>query len=256
MVKARVPQNLSERAYQFILNRILSGDLPLGSPVTRRPVAKRLGISLIPVAAALNRLESEGLVESLPCIGTRVRVPTAEDIVGHYQLREALEVHSARLFAETASTEERAALCRLAARLDASYQAIASKGGASGARLFEIHKAHSDFHLRVVRDTRCKPLIDALERSHVLIFNWLYNTASQFESIPPRWHLDLAEALARDGVEGADRAMRVHVRYGKEVVLMRLAGMAEEIRRATRSYRGRQQRNKPAGTGYEEAHHL
>jgi DNA-binding GntR family transcriptional regulator len=176
MVKSKVSQSLSERAHQFILSRILSRDLPLGSPVTRRPVARSLGINLIPVAAALNRLGSDGLVESLP--------------------------------------------------------------------------------LRVVRDTRCKPLIDALERSHVLIFNWLYSTASQFESIPPRWHLDLAEAPARDGVEGADRAMRAHVRYGKEVVLMRLAGMAEEIRRATRTYRGPQQSNKPAGTRYEEAHHL
>ena len=51
--------------------------------------------------------------------GTRVRIPSREDVRGHYLVREALEVAAARLFADTASAEERAGLIDLAAHVDA-----------------------------------------------------------------------------------------------------------------------------------------
>ena len=54
------------------------------------------------VGDAISRLEAEGLVESKPRAGTRVRIATAEEVRGNYVLREALETHSARLFAESA----------------------------------------------------------------------------------------------------------------------------------------------------------
>ena len=60
-------------------------------------------MSLLPVAEAIQRLATDGLVESRPRIGTRVCLPTAQDIRERYEVREALESQSARLFAEKAS---------------------------------------------------------------------------------------------------------------------------------------------------------
>ena len=51
------------------------------------------------VAMALLGLESEGLLESRPRAGTRVRIPSPEDVRGHYVVREALEVQAAKLTA-------------------------------------------------------------------------------------------------------------------------------------------------------------
>ena len=56
-------------------------------------------MSFLPISEALQRLEHDGLVESRPRAGNRVRVPTAGEILERYQLREALETQSARLFA-------------------------------------------------------------------------------------------------------------------------------------------------------------
>ena len=80
-------------------------------------------MSFLPVSEALLRLEHEGLLESRPRAGTRVRVPTREDVMGHYVVREALEVQAAMLFAAVATPDRRSELLKLAARVDAlSFQ--------------------------------------------------------------------------------------------------------------------------------------
>src|SRR5579875_1457894 len=100
MKRSAASISLAKRAYSDIRNAILRGDLPLGCPISRRNLARDLGMSVVPISDALQRLESEGLVESWPRVGTRVKVPTAQDIRGYYVVREALESQSARLFAQ------------------------------------------------------------------------------------------------------------------------------------------------------------
>src|SRR5688572_23666855 len=112
--------SLAAEAYVFVRKRILRGDLPLGQVISRRKLAAELGMSFLPVSEALLRLEFEGLLESRPRAGTRVRIPSREDVRGHYIVREALEVQAARLFALAATTEERAELQELAAKVDAT----------------------------------------------------------------------------------------------------------------------------------------
>src|ERR1700731_1354905 len=79
------------RAYEQIRDEILRGSLAVGDILSRRRLAEKLNMSFVPITEALQRLESEGLVESRPRIGTRVRVPTKEDILDSYVIREALE---------------------------------------------------------------------------------------------------------------------------------------------------------------------
>src|SRR5712692_2524288 len=111
--------SLAAEAYNVVRQRILRGELVLGQAISRRKLAAELGMSFLPVSEALLRLELEGLLESRPRAGTRVRIPSREDVRGHYIVREALEVEAARLFAEMATPEERAELLKLAARVDA-----------------------------------------------------------------------------------------------------------------------------------------
>jgi DNA-binding GntR family transcriptional regulator len=72
--------SLSEQAYYSIRERILKGEIPLGAPLSRRRLADELGMSLLPVAEALQSLERDGLVESQPRVGTRVCLPDAGEI--------------------------------------------------------------------------------------------------------------------------------------------------------------------------------
>src|ERR1019366_169992 len=117
--KSSENNGLAGEAYVTVRERILKGELAIGQVISRRKVAAELGMSFLPVTEALIRLENEGLLESRPRVGTRVRVPTRQDIEGHYVVREALEVQAARLFAERAERGERAELMKLAKRVDA-----------------------------------------------------------------------------------------------------------------------------------------
>jgi len=51
--------SLAERAYHLILDRMLRGNLPIGSVLSRRKLAEEFHMSLVPVAQALQRLEIE-----------------------------------------------------------------------------------------------------------------------------------------------------------------------------------------------------
>src|SRR4029077_18849558 len=106
-------------AYGIVRKRIVRGKVRLGQVISRRKLAAELGMSFLPVSMAFLRLEFEGLLESRPRAGTRVRIPSREDVRGHYLVREALEVEAARLFCEIATAEERAELLKLAVRVDA-----------------------------------------------------------------------------------------------------------------------------------------
>src|SRR6476646_9163879 len=100
--------SLAAEAYTVVRQRIARGELMLGQPVSRRRLAAELGMSFLPVSEALLRLEFEGLLESRPRAGTRVRIPSADDVHGHYLVRETLEIQAAKLFATLATPRERA----------------------------------------------------------------------------------------------------------------------------------------------------
>src|ERR1035437_1780614 len=213
--------NLTEYAYLLIRDRILRGELPFGAGLSRRALAQDLGISIVPVGDALQRLENEGLVESRPRVGTRVRIPTPNAIRGHYILREALESQAARIFVEKASPNEREEIKHLASQLDDHNALLAATEGTSELT-FQVHTLHMRFHMRIAECTGCDELCQAVEKNQVLVFNWLYDTSLGNQPPPPGWHLHVAEALVSGDPEIADAAMRRHTRYRVEEVLQRM----------------------------------
>src|SRR5665213_4515363 len=117
--KSSKNQGLAAEAYTTVRERIIRGELAIGQVISRRKLAVELGMSFLPVTEALIRLENEGLLESRPRAGTRVKVPTRQDVEGHYVVREALEAQAAMLFSAQATRDERSELLKLAIRVDA-----------------------------------------------------------------------------------------------------------------------------------------
>ena len=84
MKESAEQSSLASEAYSVVRQRILRGDIALGQVISRRKLAAELSMSFLPVSEALLRLEIEGLLESRPRAGTRVRIPSPEDVQGHY----------------------------------------------------------------------------------------------------------------------------------------------------------------------------
>jgi DNA-binding GntR family transcriptional regulator len=213
---------LSQQAYLLIRDRILGGQIPFGASISRRELSRELGMSTLPITDALRRLESEKLIEAIPRVGTVVRAPTRQDVQGFYVVREALESQAARLFAEKATFADRQRLIESAASLDAAYNACATSPSASERQLFELRNQHMNFHLELAAGARCPFLHEAIEKNQILIFNWFFDQLFGYPGLPNNWHGDLAQVLGQNDPEAADRAMRKHVRFRMDELLVRL----------------------------------
>ena len=161
------------------------------------------------------RLEHEGLLESRPRAGTRVRVPTRPDVQGHYVVREALESQAALLFAAEATRDERSELMKLAMRLDAL--AVQPEGNR-----FVYLALHEKLHRRIAECARCPALSDAISRTSALASTWLCATRAPSPGNPPAHHENLMKILVGDDPAAAAEAMRRHIRSSMENAMRRL----------------------------------
>ena len=215
MGRAKESNSLSGEAYVIVRERILRGELAIGQVISRRKLAAELGMSFLPVSEALLRLEHEGLLESRPRAGTRVRVPTREDVMGHYVVREALEVQAAMLFAGVATTEKCSELLKLAARVDAlSVQAEGNR--------FVYLSLHEKLHRRIAESARCQALCDAIDQTSALASTWLCAVRAPSPEFPPQRHQDLIRVLACGQPGIAAEAMREHIRLSMQNTIQRL----------------------------------
>lgn len=214
-----VLESLADRAYLAIRERILRGDLPIGSPLSRRQLATNLKMSVLPVGEALQHLENEGLVETRYRAGTRVRIPSADDIREQYIIREALESQAARLVAQRATLKQLHDLRRMAEQVDLLF-ARGAESQEDPEFLFMIHSHHFQLHMRVAEHTGCNALRDEIERK--LTFNWLYGVVGPRRNLPSHFHRDLIESMCGRDPEEADAVTRRHVRYGLEELLATL----------------------------------
>jgi len=205
--------SLADRAYHLILDQMLRGSLPVGSVLSRRKLGEQFQMSLVPVAQALQRLEIEGLLESRPRAGTRVRVPTTEEIRARFELREALECQSARFCAARATFQERLELKRLAENVDALHSRLDADGNDNDF-VFAVNKYHVDLHMSIAEYARSEFIKSEIEKSHVLVFNWLYDASLRRRTFPPAFHRDLVNAITDSNPHDAAEKMRAHVIYG------------------------------------------
>jgi len=205
--------SLTEQAYYHIRDLILRGRLPLGAALSRRQVAAELGMSLLPISEAIQRLENDGLLESRPQVGTRVRIPTEQDVRDRFIIREALEGQAARLFAEGAGLQQRREVKLMAEHLDTLLVRLGA-GPADTEFAYAVHSYHVQFHMRIAEYSGCAGLREMIQKNNVLVFNWLFDVAGEQLARAPRFHQDFAEKLTGTDADAAQAAVRDHVRFG------------------------------------------
>jgi DNA-binding GntR family transcriptional regulator len=213
---AALAASLSDKAYLLIRNKILKGEFALGAPLSRRRLAAEFEMSFLPISEAIRRLEADGLVESRPRVGTRVRIPTPQDVRDSYIIREALETQSARMFCERATPKERKELRSMASRLEEMVTLSGTDNNDPDLQ-FSVQALHLQFHMRIAECTGCVPLYELLEKNHLLIFNWFYDVSAG-SKIEPGRHSALVWILTGDDPDTAALEMGRHVRSGMEEI--------------------------------------
>ena len=220
-------KELSQRAYDYVRERILSGEYTFGTSISRRDLAATLGTSLVPVNEAMSRLENEYLIENAPRVGTKVRIPSPQNIRGFWAVREGLETQAARLFSRVATNKERKELIQLAQELDQMHETM-HDGDADATEpdpktLFAWRQAHMRFHIRIAECTNLPYLAEQIEKNQLLVFNWFYDHQLYGgRKLPAQWHEQLARALAEGPEDAADAAVRRHLHNKLEELMQTL----------------------------------
>ncbi|MBN1559341.1 GntR family transcriptional regulator [candidate division KSB1 bacterium] len=98
--------DLTKRVYEELKKMILEGELNPGQKILQEKIAEQLGISRTPLLKALQMLEYELLVESIPRRGMYVKKLSAAEIIDIFYAREVLEGLAARLSAQKISENQ------------------------------------------------------------------------------------------------------------------------------------------------------
>ena len=104
------PVPLRQSVYEALVELVIAGRLTPGEHLVETELARQLGVSRQPVREALHRLEAEGWVDLRPHQGAFVHVPTGPEVDQLLDVRELLEVETARLAAQAATAEQLARL--------------------------------------------------------------------------------------------------------------------------------------------------
>lgn len=193
-------------AYQQILARIISGQLPGGSELKSTRLAAELGLSRTPIVQALARLAADGIV--MQRLNQRAVVrPNAENWL--------LEIHELRLLLEPAAAARAAqfmtdeAIHQLEAEA-ASVRPESDEGWLKRAREFDF-----SLHLAIAEATGNRPLRDAIHKcwQYKRLSYQLTTENSDFIASGFREHCSILAALkARDPAMAA-AAMEIHLRH-------------------------------------------
>ena len=138
-----LPQRtMTEQVMARLRDMILSGELAPGSRLDQNDLARRFGVSLVPLREALARLQSSGLVRIVPHRGVFVESLSVEELLDIYQVREALEDLASRLAAPRLSAADLATLDRLKIEMEQTAKIDDFEA------FLDLHR---DFHFTIYR---------------------------------------------------------------------------------------------------------
>lgn len=103
-------QSLADQAYAVLRQRIVSLKMPPRMPFTEREISAEIGFGAMPVREALDRLNHDGLVETIPRRGYRVAGLTLKSVDDFFTVWGAVSPLIVRLAQERATPEQVAAL--------------------------------------------------------------------------------------------------------------------------------------------------
>ena len=201
--------------------RILDGELAAGARLPERELTERYRGARHTLRAALRALAAEALGRIEPHRGATVARLSAEDVVGLYELRAALELEAAHL-----------ALARGGGRLPPEVRAATAELRRACERAEpswrEVAEAHAEVHAALVRAARSP----RIARAHAALSG---ETRLFLMQLRPHWslarladdHDALVDALETRGPE----ALREHLREAAHVVIA--AEDADAAARAT-----------------------
>jgi DNA-binding GntR family transcriptional regulator len=209
-------ERTSVAAARILRGAILSGELAPGQVLGEESLGKQLGISRTPIREALLRLHNEGLVDMPANRPAAVTSFTQDDLYELHSLRAVLEGHAAS---------------EAATRLDdADFTVLRDSVGRYG----KLQKEDKDlprlvdenftFHGRIVSAAASDRLRAMIRQVSAvpLIYKSYMTYSRENRTTAYRHHADILEALQARDADEAERRMKAHIEWARDVAIAHL----------------------------------
>lgn len=200
--------DLSSRVYEQLKAMILSGELVPGQKIGQEKLAQAIGVSRTPLLKALQMLEHEMLVTSIPRRGIFVKEMGDSEIIDAFDCREALEGIAVRLATERATDRE-------IRELKAIFTPFADMDPIPVPR---YQKADQKFHASLI--TLCANAIikriEVVGNIHIISYNrgLIRGPEETLEE-----HFAILDAMEKRDGDLAEKHLRDHLRKSRDRVL-------------------------------------
>lgn len=203
-----------------IRDLIISGEIAPGSRLRERELSQALNVSRVPVREALQQLEAEGFIDTLPRRGATVKQITLRDVNELFDVRLSLEVLAARLAAK--SVARGADFTRLRQLMDEAEEATKND------QHVRIPLVNTALHAEIVMlagnsllEHSMKPLLGRMQ--------WLFTlTGDRDPQVQCVEHQGLCQAIYAGNADLAAALAFAHVELGRVPSLEGLAGRLPE----------------------------
>jgi DNA-binding GntR family transcriptional regulator len=201
------PPSASERAYRYVKERILQGDLPGGDMITEGQIVAGLSMSRTPVREAFLRLEAEGWLKLFPKRGALVVPVQPDEMEQVLEARQLIESHAVQVISQDL---DRARV------LGDELLAITEQMGAAMRRddIETFTSLDAEFHLVIVASAGNDILSDIYrglrDRLRRMTTRSVWRDRGRMEGIMAD-HTELAEIVGRGDREAFSKRLLEHM---------------------------------------------
>lgn len=191
---------LVDRVYDRVKQMIFDQDLKPGEKIRQEKLAEKLGVSRSPLQKALQRLESELLIESIPRRGVIVKEMSSKELIDVFELRAVLEGLSARLAASRLTSTQ-------INKLKSCFEPFLNK---TEIDYDDYAKADRYFHDQIMKwsGNEVVTRLEVLSNVHMNAYQAGLFRAPE-ETLPE--HFAIIEALEKQDGNLAEKLMRNHI---------------------------------------------
>lgn len=203
---------IRRKVHSHIREQILSGKIGPNERLIEAKIARDIGTSRTPVREALHSLEQEGLIESIPRVGYRVKEMSDAEATEIWEIRSLIEGLAARWACEKSRD-------RLAAQL-AKNIALSEEKVAAG-ELAAFAELDGRFHEIIARLSGGKRLLELSEslRRHALRYRLESICLPDTALRAIEGHKSILRAVEKNDVETLSRAIAAHLEQSKRDTL-------------------------------------
>ena len=214
---------IRREVHRILRDQILSREIGPGERLIEAKIAASIGTSRTPVREALHSLEIEGLIESIPRVGYRVKPITDQEAVEIWEIRGLIEGLALRWACEHA----RGNLIKKLAKNIALSERQVAKGALDG-----FVDLDGQFHEIIATLSGGRHLLELAQslRRHALRYRIESLCSAELALRAIEGHKNVLKAVRNGDAEAASCALRSHLEQSKQDTL-RYAFHGEEIDR-------------------------